>query len=182
MRQENNTAAGHIAGRDINIYAPCAQVSALSRLFTHLKSELKEDQNLCAYISELEVFTRTVKDENVVGLNNKLHEANRDDQIDMALHMKEIIFSKLRANIFSPTFQLIYATLMGKVFEEFETWVKPAILRKEERDVIDQLLNTKVIRPIVDEVEACGDYQGVAPQTIRGMVYFLTGNCHIRWH
>lgn len=177
-----STAGGHIAGRDVNVYVPSAPESALSRLFTRMKDEAKEDQTLCDYIRELEVFTRTVENEEVVGLDSKLKAAGRDDQIDMALAMKEMVFSQLKLNVFSPTFQQIYATLMGKVFEEFETWVKPAILKGQDRQAIDELVNTKVIRPIVAEVELCCDYQGVAPQTVRGMVYFLTGNCHIRWH
>lgn len=180
--QENNAAGGHIAGRDVNIHAPRTPESALSRLFARMKDEAKEDQTLCDYIRGLEIFTRTVENEEVVGLDGKLEAAGRKDQIDMALAMKEMVFSELKLNVFSPTFQLIYATLMGKVFEEFETWVKPAILKGQDRQVIDELVNTKVIRPIVAEVELCGDYQGVAPQTVRGMIYFLTGNCHIRWH
>lgn len=181
-RQEHNTAGGHIAGRDVNVYAPNSPETALSRLFARMKGEAKEDQTLCDYIRELEVFTRVVRHEDVVGLDGKLQAAGREDQIDMALAMKEMVFSALRLNVFSPTFQQIYATLMGKIFEEFETWVKPAILSGKDRQAIDELLNVKVIKPIMAEVELCGDYHGVAPQTIRGMVYFLTGNCHIKWH
>lgn len=184
VHQDGNTAGGHIAGRDVNvtISSPPVPQTALGRLFTRMKQEAAEDQTLCDYIKELEVFTRTVENEEVVGLESKLQAAGRKDQIDMATAMKELVFSQLRLNVFSPTFQQIYATLMGKIFEEFETWVKPAILKGQDRQAIDELVNTKVVRPIVAEVEPCGDYQGVAPQTIRGMVYFLTGNCHIRWH
>ena len=171
-----------MAARDVNIYAPSQPVSPLSRLFARLKLEAAEDKVLCDYIKELEVFTRTVENEEVVGLDSKLKAAGRDDQIDMATAMKELIFSELKLNVFSPTFQQIYAVLMGKIFEEFETWVKPAILAGQDRQVIDALVNTKVIRPIMAEVEDCGDYNGAAAQTIRGMVYFLTGNCHIKWH
>lgn len=167
---------------DITIVPPHTPESVLSRLFKRMKEEAKEDQTLCDYISELEVFTRTAVNEQIVGLDGKLKAAGRSDQIEMALAMKEMIFSELRKNVFSPTFQQIYATLLGKVFEEFETWVKPAILAGAARAEIDALVNGKVIRPIMSEVEQCGDYHGVAPQTIRGMIYFLTGNCHIRWN
>jgi hypothetical protein len=185
VNQDNNSAGGHIAGRDVvdvTMLPPPVQETVLGRLFNRMKVEAKDDQTLCDYISELEVFTRTVANEQVVGLDSKLTAAGRADQIDMALAMKEMVFSQLRQNVFSPTFQQIYATLLGKVFEEFETWVKPAILAGAARQDVDALVNGKVIRPIMSEVEQCGDYHGVATQTIRGMVYFLTGNCHIRWN
>jgi hypothetical protein len=182
VRQENNTAGGHIAGRDVIIHESAASETPLGRLFRRMKEEAKEDQTLCDYIRELEVFTRVVENELVIGLDSKLKAAGRDDQIEMALAMKEMVFSQLRLNVFSPTFQQIYATLMGKIFEEFETWVKPAILAGQSRQTVDELVNKKVIKPVMAEVELCGDYNGVATQTIRGMLYFLTGNCHIRWH
>ena len=185
VNQEGNVAGKNIAGRDaidVTILPPPTPETILGKLFRRLKDELKEDQTLCEYIGELEVFTRVVSNEQVIGLDSKLTAAGRADQIDMALAMKEMVFSQLRQNVFSPTFQQIYATLLGKVFEEFETWVKPAILAGAERQAVDELVNVKVIRPIMCEVEQCGDYHGVATQTIRGMIYFLTGNCHIRWH
>lgn len=180
VRQESNTAGGHLAGRDVNIHAPRAPETILGRLFRRMKEEAQDDQTLCDYILELEVFTRVVDNEEVIGLDSKLKAAGREDQVDMALAMKEMVFSQLRLNIFSATSQQIYATLMGKIFEEFETWVKPAIQNGADRQTVDELVSVKVIHPIMSEVELCGDYHGVAPQTIRGMIYFLTGNCHIR--
>jgi hypothetical protein len=182
FRQQGNTAGGHLAGRDINIHSPPAPESVLARLFRRLKDEAAEDKILREYISELEIFTRLVEDEEVVGLDKKLKAASREDQIQMASAMKEMVFAALRVNIFSPTFQQIYATLMGKVFEEFETWVRPAIRAGAGRQEIDELVSVKVVKPIMLEVESCGEYAGIATQTVRGMIYFLTGNCHIRWH
>jgi hypothetical protein len=182
IRQEGNQAGGNIAGRDnIIVEAAPRPENALARLFRRLKEEVADDQRLTEYIRELEIFTRHVDTEEVVGLEGKLKAAGRDDQLDMAMAMKEMVFSQLRDNIFSPTFQQIYATLLGKVFEEFETWVKSAIIAGKSRQEIDEIVNLKIIHPIMGEIESCGDYGGVTPQTIRGMIYFLTGNCHIRW-
>lgn len=182
IRQEGNQAGGNIAGRDnIIVEAPARPENALARLFRRLKEEVAGDQPLTEYIRELEIFTRHVEKEKIIGLEGKLKAAAREDQLDMAMAMKEMVFSQLRDNFFSPTFQQIYATFLGKVFEEFETWVKPTIMAGKSRQEIDEIVNLKIIHPIMGEIESCGDYGGVTPQTIRGMVYFLTGNCHIRW-
>jgi hypothetical protein len=83
--------------------------------------------------------------------------------------------------MFSRTFQTIYATLMGKVYEEFQIWVRPAVVKGASREVIDQLVYNHVIKPVVAELETCPEYNEAAMPTVRGMLYFLTGNCHLVW-
>ena len=156
--------------------------STLSRLYRRLKNEVDGDPKLTEYIEHLQIFTRSVENEKVIGLEGKLTAANRIDQLDMAKAMKEAIYAQLRRNMFSKTFQTIYATLMAKIHEEFQTWVRPAIARGADRAEIDQLVNIHVVKTIVAELEMCPDYDGVPITTVRGMIYFLTGNCHLSWH
>jgi hypothetical protein len=74
------------------------------RLFRRLKEEAASDQGLSEYIRELEIFTRHVEGEEVIGLEGKLKVSGRDDQLDMAMAVKEMVFSQLNDNIFSPAF------------------------------------------------------------------------------
>lgn len=188
--QSGNHAGGHIAGGnvstvtvgDVIIRAPERPESSLNRLYRKLREEAEQDQELTDYIAQLQIFTRFVEDETVVGLDGKFDAANRQDQLDMAKAMKEMVYAELRKNMFSRTFQTIYATLMGKIYEEFQTWVQPAILKGASREQIDQLVNVHVVKPVVSELETCSEYDGVATSTVRGMIYFLTGNCHLVWH
>jgi hypothetical protein len=189
--QSDNNAGGHLAGGDIStvmvagnyIVPPAPQPdSALSRLYKRLRSEVADDQELSEYIDQLQIFTRSVQGEVVVGLDGKFSAAGREDQLDMAKVMKEMIYGQLRKNMFSRTFQTIYATLMGKIYEEFQTWVRPAIAKGSDREVIDQLVHLHVVKPIAAELEMCSDYDGVPTTDVRGMIYFLTGNCHLQWH
>lgn len=156
--------------------------TALGRLYKKLRTEVADDPELSDYIDQLKIFTRSVDNEVVVGLDGKFAAAGRQDQLDMAKHMKEMTYGQLRQNMFSRTFQTIYATLMGKIYEEFQTWVIPAISRGAPREEIDQLVYHYVVKPVVAELELCTDYEGAAVTDVRGMLYFLTGNCHIRWH
>jgi hypothetical protein len=190
--QSNNTAGGHIAGGHItttevagdyvvNAAQPPVE-SALSRLYRKLTEEAAGDGELTEYIDQLSIFTRTVADEAVMGLDGKFAAAHREDDLDMAKAMKEAVYSQLRKNMFSQTFQVIYATLMAKIHEEFQTFVRPAIVKGADRAEIDRLVNLHVIKPIVAELETCATYDGAAIPTVRGMLYFLTGNCHLVWH
>jgi hypothetical protein len=188
--QSDNSAGGHLAGRDISTVTvagdyfaqpPLQRDSALSRLYKRLRSEVADDHELSEYIDQLQIFTRSVEDEVVVGLDGKFSAAGRLDELAMAKAMKEMTYGQLRKNMFSRTFQTIYATLMGKIYEEFQTWVRPAIARGADREEIDRLVNQHVVKPIAAELEMCPDYDGVPTTDVRGMIYFLTGNCHLRW-
>ena len=188
--QSGNSAGGHIAGGsvstvsigDVIMQAPERAESSLNRLYRKLRDEAAQDQELTEYIAQLQIFTRSVEDETVVGLDGKFTAADRQDQLDMAKAMKEMVYAELRKNMFSRTFQTIYATLMGKIYEEFQTWVQPAIVKGASREQIDQLVNVHVVKPVVSELETCSEYDGAATSTVRGMIYFLTGNCHLVWH
>jgi len=194
--QTGNEAAGHIAGGSVFtsdgdqtnveisgpviIHPPRAETQ-LNRLYRKLREEAEGDQELTEYIDQLQIFTRTVEDEVVIGLDGKFEVAGRQDELDMAKAMKEMIYSELRKNMFSRTFQTIYATLMGKVYEEFQTWVRPEIAKGASRESIDLLVNIHVVKPVVAELETCSEYNEAATPTVRGMIYFLTGNCHLVW-
>lgn len=188
--QSGNSAGGHIAGGsvstvsvgDVIVQAPARPESSLNRLYRKLRDEAAQDDELTEYIAQLQIFTRAVEDEAIVGLDGKFTAAHRLDQLDMAKAMKEMVYAELRKNMFSRTFQTIYATLMGKIYEEFQTWVQPAIAKGASREQIDQLVNVHVVKPVVSELETCSEYDGAATSTVRGMIYFLTGNCHLVWH
>lgn len=190
IAQTGNKAKGHIAAGNItdvhgNVnlnLPPLPRETALGRLYRNLREEAAGDAVLTGYIAELQIFTRVVEHENIEGLDGKFSAASRIDQLDMAKAMKEMIYGELRQNMFSRTFQTIYATLMGKIYEEFQIWARPAIESGAARAQIDLVINQKIVQPIVHELENCESFDGVATQTVRGMLYFLTGNCHLVWH
>ncbi|MER9247754.1 ABC-three component system protein [Mesorhizobium sp. M0590] len=185
-RQTENNVQGNMAGRDVNevhIHLPPEKPkSQLSRLYSRLAAEAEGDKTLTAYISQLEIFTRQVENEKVIGLEGKLVAAGRSDDLHMAMAMKEAVFAGIRENLFSPTYQRIAATLMGKIHEAFHTEIKPLIRGSAPRSDIDQAVNLRVIGPIVAELEECPDFDEAPIPLVRGMLYFLTGNCHVSWH
>lgn len=191
VTQSGNKAGGHMAGGSVisthietqNVLPPLpVRETPLARLYSKLRNEVAGDPELTDYIDHLKVFTRIVEDEDVIGLDGKFQAAGREDQLYMAKQLKEVVFGQLRQFMFSRTFQTIYATLMAKIHEEFQTWVAPAIKGGASRAEIDQLVNLYVVKPVVADLEICTDYEGVAIADVRGMIYFLTGNCHLCWH
>lgn len=185
--QTDNTVGRNMAGRDVNeiihVHIPAVKPSSqLSKLYSRLAAEAEGDKTLTTYIRQLEIFTRTVENEEVVGLEGKLTVAGRLDDLHMAMAMKEAVFAGIRENLFSPTYQRIAAILMGKIHEAFRTEIRPMIRESADRSEVDRAVSLRVIEPIVAELEECPDFDEAPIPLVRGMLYFLTGNCHISWH
>lgn len=187
ITQSENYVAGDLAGEsiskptyNISLAAPAAE-SRLNRLYRRMSEEAR-DPKLTSYIAQLQVFTRIVQDEDVIGVQQKLQAGQRADEAQLGEAMKEMIFSEVRQNIFSRSFQQIYATLMGRVHALFTQFVSPAIQAGASRAEVDLLVYEKIIAPVSLELEECPDCTDAPETTVRGMLYFLTGNCHIKWH
>jgi hypothetical protein len=193
--QSGNTVQGHLGGRDVNVYAPTGDLhitqqslppinsrqSVFRKLFTRLENEAAADQVLTSYIRQLEVYTRRVENEEVIGLEEKLRLAGRERQLAIAVALKENVYADIKANIFSPTYQLIVATLMSKVHERFDTQIRPLIEGGRDSALIDKVVSEEITVPISNELDDCPQFKDVALDYVRGMVFLLTGNCHIRW-
>lgn len=190
--QSGNAVQGHLAGRDVNVYANAGPVyvspqsfasppNPFRKLFERLEGEAAEDKVLTSYIRQLEVYTRRVENEEVIGLEQKLLLAGRDHQLTIAVALKENVYADIKANIFSPTYQLIVATLMSKVHERFDTQIRPLIKSGTSSHHVDMVISEKITVPIAEELDDCPQFEDVALDYVRGMLFFLTGNCHIRW-
>ncbi|MDR9759421.1 hypothetical protein RJJ37_07210 [Rhizobium redzepovicii] len=162
-------------------HAPHSNVNVFRKLFAKLEKEATEDKVLNNYIRQLEVYTRQVEDENVIGLEEKLRLAGRNDQVMIAKALKENVYGEIKANQFSPAYQLIVATLMAKVHERFNSQVRHLINAGMDSSLIDQVVSNTITTPIANELDDCPQFEDVAIDYVRGMIYFLTGNCHIRW-
>lgn len=174
---------------DVNIYcaAPAPQsvgnktANAFRKLFDKLENEAASDRILTAYIQQLEVYTRQVENEEVVGLEAKLRAAGRDRQVMIAAALKENMYGEIKANMFSKSYQMIVATLIAKVHDRFDADIRPLIEADMSASVIDQAVSNFITTPISNELDDCPQFENGAIDYVRGMLYFLTGNCHIRW-
>lgn len=193
--QIKNKVGGHMGGRDVyanagdvNIYNAAPDLhhapnstNVFRKLFSKLEKEAAEDKVLSAYIRQLEVYTRKVENEDVIGLEAKLVLANRERQVHLAKALKENVYGEIKANQFSPAYQLIVATLMARIHERFNSQVRHLIDAGVDASLVDRAISENIIVPIANELDDCPQFEDVSIDYVRGMIYFLTGNCHIRW-
>jgi hypothetical protein len=70
---------------------------------------------------------------------------------------------------------------MSKVHERFDTQIRPLIEAGLDKAYIDRVVSEQITVPISNELDGCPQFKDVALDYVRGMTFFLTGNCHIRW-
>ena len=153
---------------DVNIYnaTPDLQHASKStnvfrKLFSKLEKEAAEDKVLNSYIRQLEVYTRQVENEDVIGLEAKLHLANRKRQVPLAKALKENVYAEIKANQFSPAYQLIVATLMARIHERFDSHVRHLIDAGVDASLVDRAVSENITLPISNELDDCPQFEDV---------------------
>jgi hypothetical protein len=79
----------------------------------------------------------------------------------------------------SPIAQDIITLVLSQIYSNFILQVTPAIESGESRQVVDALISDKVISPAMQMLGE-NDLM-ITNEDILGLLFFLGGNCHIRW-
>lgn len=179
--QEGNTAGGHISGRDTNITHNQIIRSSqrLADLVARCREELEGDSDLRGFIDDLLLFTDPIDPSQRPDLKGKMERAHRGDEVPRAVRLKELFWKRLDRNQFSPAAQEIYAFLLGLIQHRFRVHVVPLIRDGADRHEINDVVEEKVVGAVFREIDE--NPLTINIQQIRGMLYYLTGNCHVRW-
>ena len=134
------------------------------KYFEELNRQVENDERYATFIDDFKEYDTTIKGD--IGLEKKLRDGkfNRTE-IHRALRLKDV-------EIFSI------------IDNGFYTYVYPLILENQSKKYILEILNEKVIQPILEILNKEGaedNYLNYNANDIFGMVYFLTGKCHLNW-
>jgi len=187
VNQSDNTVEnGDMAGRDVNKQTinigrmSFGGKSQLQILYEKLEEEKKNTTGITEMIEELQHFKSYAKDEEVIGLEKKLENGNRLKYLNFAVRSKEKFSKKLLKNEHSETAQEIYAFLLAKVYRRFEDHIYPRLSEGHSEGFINQLVDEFIINPMEDLLGE--NLLRLYEDEISGMIYFLMGNCHIKWN
>ena len=183
--QSSNDVGGDLAGRDMFKHTftlnTAHQVSTyINKLYAKLADETASNPSLQASIEDFDYFNSQVDDDQIIGLERKLIEGKRVNMVRYAKDVKERYHKKLlRTCQFSEVSQRINVHLLAKVRSYYMDEVYPSVCEGAEPVYIGRLINERIIKPLEAELgENLLDYTS---EDIQGMLYFLTGNCHIKW-
>lgn len=172
-------AGGNIYQTTIN-YADRLQVmEKLVKLYNEEKKKGSKSE-YTGYIRKLEKFTTSVDGE-LLDLKQKLDAAGYKNDIDWALGLKEEYSKMLQANKFSLACQHIHAFLLAWIIVLFNQFVTDAIKSGKDKDTIKQIIVDKLIAPVENLVGGENNVLELYSDDITGMIYYLTGNCHLKW-
>ena len=149
------------------------------KLVEEFEQELENgDIEFREFIDKIQHYTATIDE--FVGLEPKLTEAGFGNDIDWTQQMKEYYYKKITENNLSKATQKIHAFLLARICVLFNLHIKGAVNDGVSKDVIREMIIEKVINPVQDMLGE-NNVLDLYDDDITAMIYFLTGNCHIKW-
>jgi len=152
------------------------KITALIEASKALQENSPEFKDL---IEELENYHKPRPGRSIIGLENKLKNAKMDVLIDNAKYLKGRAISKLARYQLQSHKAALHNYIYGKINEIFNSQIQPLIEQGASPVQINKIISNLVVQPLADEV--CVADPTINSDTIRGMLYILTGNCHLTW-
>jgi hypothetical protein len=178
-----STVEGKFTGRDDNslTFSNTYDRSAyLQDLYNKFQEEKKNNADLTELCEELDYFNSQIANEEVIGLESKLRAGNRDKIITYAKIVKEKFHKKLiKTSQYSSVAQDINVYILAKVRRGFMMDVYTLICNNESEEKINLLITERIINPVKAELGL--NLFKYDEDDIMGMIFFLTGNCHLKW-
>lgn len=152
----------------------------LSKLFERLSIEFSNNTTVSKIHDDLKRY-QTERD--TIGLKQKLIDGKVEFLYDDAVWLKQEYAKKLtKFALYGPA-QEIHAFLLSIVIEKFRNNVYPMILEGATNKEIMKYISENIVAQVLTIIseEGCNDIMGLCSTDIEGMVYYLTGVCHIKW-
>lgn len=167
--------------REVNNYYTQSE-SRLGGWFRRLNDEINNDMRLQKKLDDIKRYRTKLP--HTIGLEAKLKDGGfSQSAIDKARRLKMYFAKKSTRFQYYESAQLIDSYLFAKLCQRFDTYILPNIESHPLCD-IRQMVYEKVVLPIIDEINANGSYDRQLcynEDDIYGMLYYLTGKCHINW-
>ena len=107
------------------------------------------------------------------------------DLIDDAIWLKEEYYKKLTKFQLYQSAQKIQAHLLASILERFRNKIHPLIIAEAEDAKVSCAISDEIVKPLISLIEQEGledNILGFSATDIEGMIYYLTGRCHLKWN
>jgi len=183
LEQKIEGNGNYQAARDVNVYNSYPQQDEKMKvLIEAYKEEQKSNPVFNEIIEELNFYLNPVKAEkkNIIGLEKKLKDGQLEDYyIEYAMRLKDIFWRKVDRNRFSKVAQQIFIYILADVQTLFNLKIYPLILNDADRATIMSKIKDEIIDVL--QMKLGENILDIFTDSIMGMLFFLTGNCHIKW-
>jgi len=178
---KDSSIGNDFVGRDKNVFLSTNEHSIyLQELYDKIQKEKEDNQELQEFCEELD-YLNSVMDGDVIGLEQKLINGGREKLISYAKEVKERFHKKLiKTSQYSLVAQDINVYLLTKVRRGFMMEIYSSICNNESEQKINYLITERIINPVKADLGI--NLFKYNEDDIMGMIFFLTGNCHIKWN
>lgn len=176
--QNNNHANGDVvAGNKSVIIYGSGGLSELHILYEKIKVDGIGDPST-GFSKHLQHYLSAKTNGDVRGLEEKLSESNRLDQLELATELKEEATKAMMKLQMSQTAQRIYSIVLDEIHTGFSLTVSPLIQSDQSRAQVDLRIHAllKEVSSLLGE-----NALGITVKDLLALLYFLGGNCHVRW-
>lgn len=181
LSQNDNVVGGSIAGRDLIQITNQPGKTQIALLCERLNAEQgSHGAPATAFMEELQHFLDRAPVTAISrSLNQKLSDTGRSDVAEFAELMKERAFKKIMRLQSSNTAQEILVHVLGELRVRFLSHVTPLIASNAGRVAIDAAMHDQVVAPVAAALTPTPLM--LNPDSVQGLLYFLAGNCHVKW-
>ena len=158
------------------------KISRLGQRFKRLKEEVEKDIRYNGFIDDFKRYNTELDGKS---MPDKLADGGFSAlEIQRATIRKHQYSKKLEKNKLYETAQLIDIELFAIINLNFETYVEPLIEKGAPKTEVKTCVREKIIDPIFNLINEDGQedtFLNYNVDDIYGMVFFLTGKCHLNW-
>ena len=156
--------------------------SRLSATFERLEQEILNNTRK-DFIDDLLLYT--TKLDGTKGLEEKLQDGGFQKMfIQKAIIQKEMYAKRATKYECYPAAQEIILSLFARIKNEFDVRIYPMIIKGADVPSIMQEVHKQIVSPILQMIETNGENDQSLyfnMDHIYGMIYYLTGMCHLNW-
>jgi hypothetical protein len=181
MNEISQTALGSNNNQVVNIYPPNGDKHPLSSAMESIMKSIEDDPDFKGFIEDLLNY---MKPRTVIGLEGKLQQTNfkkenLEELLADAIDLKEKFAKKLEKEQLSFTAQHCYAHILAYIKSIFISKIKPLLIQGQSVAEIESAIYSEIVLNIYNQTSA--HLPGLTTDHIAGMLYYLTGKCHLSW-
>ena len=165
-----------------NVYLHPSPQTRMDTYFQKLLKEIEEGITSDVF-DELKYYQ--TKLDGTKGMEQKLIDGGfRLSRIQEATQLKQMYAKIATKYDCYPSAQRIIQLLFARIKHEFYASIFPLIEQQQAINIVMQQVHEKIVVPISDMLNANGAYDtylNFNEDHIYGMIYYLTGMCHLNW-
>jgi len=153
--------------------------SALEKVVQKIVSTANNHNELVDIIDDLNDYITDHPYREVIGLESKLNNGGRTELYPKALLLKNRFERRVAKAQLSIVEQKVYVQVLSHILSAFDQYIRPKILEDQEKYIVDATVFEKIIEPVHKAIIDFDDC--ITKELVSGMLYFLTGKCHVVW-